>query len=94
MTASVASITQLKEFFTVYNTLTEKCFNSCVREFNHHQLVEPETDCVWRCIDKLMLVNQRLMVVFADVAPNTIFKQNKEANFPTSTVSSGTTPES
>ncbi|VDD92412.1 unnamed protein product [Enterobius vermicularis] len=82
MSASIANLTQLKEFFTVYNTLTERCFNSCVREFNHHHLVESETDCVWRCIDKLMLVNQRLMFIFAEVAPNTIFKQNKDSDLP------------
>lgn len=33
-------------------------------------------------IDKLMLVNQRLMFIFAEVAPNTIFKQNKDSDLP------------
>mgnify|MGYP004446646567 CR=1 FL=1 len=78
MSTSLANLAQLKEFFAVYNTLTEKCFNSCVREFNNRQLVASETECVWQCIDKLMLVNRRLMLVFVDVAPSTIFKQNKE----------------
>lgn len=80
MSASIANLTQLKEFLTVYNTLTEKCFNSCVQEFNHHQLIQQEADCTLRCIDKLMVVNRRLMLVFADIAPSTIFKQNKESN--------------
>ncbi|VDK81043.1 unnamed protein product [Litomosoides sigmodontis] len=74
-----AGITQLKEFLAVYNTLTDSCFRACVREFNHHQLIEPETICVNKCIDKHMRTSQRLMLIFADQAPNKLFKKEESS---------------
>uniref|UniRef100_A0A914RCD4 Mitochondrial import inner membrane translocase subunit n=1 Tax=Parascaris equorum TaxID=6256 RepID=A0A914RCD4_PAREQ len=79
MSASIGDITQLKEFLTVYNTLTERCFGSCVREFNHNQLMQEEEDCTSRCIDKQMNVSRRLMLIFADLAPKTILKPAEQS---------------
>ncbi|VDP19377.1 unnamed protein product [Heligmosomoides polygyrus] len=62
---------------SVYNILTEKCFGSCVREYNTHNLTSAEDDCVSRCIDKQMRVNRRLMLVFAEQAPKLLFKQGE-----------------
>ncbi|VDN02269.1 unnamed protein product, partial [Thelazia callipaeda] len=41
----------IKESLTVYNALTELCFRTCVREFNHHKLIESETNCVHNCFN-------------------------------------------
>uniref|UniRef100_A0A914UGZ2 Mitochondrial import inner membrane translocase subunit n=1 Tax=Plectus sambesii TaxID=2011161 RepID=A0A914UGZ2_9BILA len=68
-----AQVQQLKEFLTVYNHLTELCFNACVSDLNAPRLLDVEQSCVNRCIDKQMRVNQRLMVVFSDVGPQMLY---------------------
>ncbi|CAD5214753.1 unnamed protein product [Bursaphelenchus xylophilus] len=73
----IENLTQLKEFLSVYNTLTERCFGSCVRDFSTNQLLPVEAKCTQECIDKQMRVNRRLMVVFADLAPKMLFKQQE-----------------
>ncbi|KAK5974032.1 Mitochondrial import inner membrane translocase subunit Tim10B [Trichostrongylus colubriformis] len=74
---NIQDIHQLREFLSVYNILTEKCFGSCVREYNTNNLTSAEDSCVSRCIDKQMRVNRRLMVVFAEQAPKLLFKQGE-----------------
>lgn len=73
------NIQQLREFLSVYNTLTERCFSSCIRDYNSNTLTGDESSCVNRCIEKQMLVNRRFMVVFAEQAPKVIFKQGDKS---------------
>ncbi|KHJ90835.1 3' exoribonuclease family, domain 1 [Oesophagostomum dentatum] len=43
------NLQQLREFLSVYNILTEKCFASCIRDYNSHKLTDAEDTCVSRC---------------------------------------------
>ncbi|KAI6240651.1 Zf-Tim10-DDP domain-containing protein [Aphelenchoides fujianensis] len=73
----IENILQLKEFLGVYNTLTERCFGACVRQFNDHELDAEETKCTKQCIDKQMRVNKRLMNVFAELGPKMMQRQQE-----------------
>ncbi|CAI46556.1 Mitochondrial import inner membrane translocase subunit Tim10B [Caenorhabditis elegans] len=76
---TIQNIQQLREFLTVYNTLSERCFNACARDYTTSTLTKDEGSCVSQCIDKQMLVNRRFMLVFAEQAPKALFKQGEQS---------------
>ncbi len=80
MCLRICSFFQLKEFLTVYNTLSELCFNACIRDFNSRSLVKEEEHCVNQCIQKHMTVNQRLMLVFSELGPARMSSQQAQQN--------------
>ncbi|XP_059158842.1 mitochondrial import inner membrane translocase subunit Tim10B-like [Physella acuta] len=56
----------LKDFLTLYNTITEYCFNKCVSNFNERSASGSETTCVDVCTDSYVQYNQRFMFNFVD----------------------------
>eukprot|EP00794_Sanderia_malayensis_P007393 gene7392-8213_t len=61
--------TLYREFILLYNKIAEKCFNSCVSNFNEKTMSESEIDCAEKCSSKLVNVNHRLMSVFMEIGP-------------------------
>lgn len=56
----------LKDFLTLYNTITEFCFNKCVSNFNERITSDVENHCVEACSGNYVQFNQRFMFNFVD----------------------------
>lgn len=60
-------VRQFKDFLQLYNTITEKCFNSCVDNLLSRNVENNEDSCVGYCVDKFAKVNQRIMGTYVEV---------------------------
>lgn len=58
-----------REFILLYNKIAEKCFSSCISNFNDRKLTDEEISCTDKCSGKLVNVNHRLMAVFMEIGP-------------------------
>uniref|UniRef100_A0A0N5A2K8 Mitochondrial import inner membrane translocase subunit n=1 Tax=Parastrongyloides trichosuri TaxID=131310 RepID=A0A0N5A2K8_PARTI len=63
---SIQSPEQLREFLTVYNIITDRCFNACVYDLNTISLIPKEAQCALSCFKKQMGINQELLVTFQE----------------------------
>ncbi|CEF68517.1 Tim10/DDP family zinc finger domain-containing protein [Strongyloides ratti] len=63
---SINSPEQLKEFLTVYNIITNRCFNACIYDLNSISLIPPESECTSACFKKQMGLNQELLIAFQE----------------------------
>ncbi|XP_005188130.2 mitochondrial import inner membrane translocase subunit Tim10B [Musca domestica] len=61
------NLRNLKDFLTLYNKVTELCFNRCVDNMNERDLAKHEETCVNRCVNKFALFNQNMMKVYVEV---------------------------
>lgn len=43
----------------MHNTLTERCFDLCVKDFRYRGLDGQERACIERCVDKYLKLEQR-----------------------------------
>ncbi|KFD54024.1 hypothetical protein M513_05043 [Trichuris suis] len=68
-------IQAFRDFLTTYNTLTQHCFNRCIFDFNRRALKSEEESCIYRCVQKSVHFNRRLVVAFA--AMNTFAQERK-----------------
>lgn len=72
------NLRNLKDFLTLYNKVTELCFNRCVDNFNERDLAEHEVTCVNRCVNKFAQFNQSMMKVYVEVQTDINTKRIKE----------------
>uniref|UniRef100_A0A5S6QHP6 Zf-Tim10_DDP domain-containing protein n=1 Tax=Trichuris muris TaxID=70415 RepID=A0A5S6QHP6_TRIMR len=56
-----------RDFLSTYNMLTQHCFNRCIFDFNGRALKSEEESCIYRCVQKSVHVNRRLVVAFASM---------------------------
>ncbi|KDQ09076.1 hypothetical protein BOTBODRAFT_58869 [Botryobasidium botryosum FD-172 SS1] len=57
---------QMQDFMKLYSGLVERCFNSCVTDFNSGTLATKEDACVNHCVDKFLKHSERTGARFAE----------------------------
>jgi len=68
----------LKDFLTLFNKLSERCFHRCVYDLGQLNLAADEIACVDRCIIKNVNANHKLMSLYMDINPDFQEKKMKE----------------
>ena len=84
--ASEAGLRNFKDFLSIYNQMSEMCFNRCVINLNHRQLSEEEQVCSDVCAEKQMKYNNRIMGVYVVEQPIATERKMKEAEEQANTV--------
>ena len=84
--ASEAGLRNFKDFLSIYNQMSEMCFNRCVINLNHRQLSEEEQVCSDVCAEKQMKYNNRIMGVYMVEQPIATERKMKEAEAQANTV--------
>ena len=72
-------MSQFKDILTLYNNMSELCFNRCVINLNSRQLSSEEMACADVCAEKAMKFNNRLMKTFVVEQPLATERRMKEA---------------
>lgn len=57
---------QIKDSLIMYNTLTERCFQTCISSFRSKSLDKKETSCVENCAERYIKMTQRVGLRFAE----------------------------
>ncbi|TDG41966.1 hypothetical protein AWZ03_011612 [Drosophila navojoa] len=73
-----SNLRNLKDFLTLYNKVTELCFNRCIDNLSQRELFEQETTCVDRCVTKFARFNQNMMKSYVDVQTKINAKRMEE----------------
>ncbi|EDW56180.1 mitochondrial import inner membrane translocase subunit Tim10B isoform X1 [Drosophila sechellia] len=73
-----SNLRNLKDFFTLYNKVTELCFSRCVDNLSQRDLGGNEDLCVDRCVTKFARFNQNMMKVYVDVQTTINAKRMEE----------------
>ena len=68
-----------RDFLSVYNQMSESCFNRCIINLNQRNLSEEEKACSDVCAEKQMKFNNRLMSVYMREQPIATERKMKEA---------------
>ncbi|KAG0300564.1 hypothetical protein BGZ98_009079 [Dissophora globulifera] len=60
---------QLSDFFKMYNTVVDRCFNDCINDFTSKAISSKEASesCVSKCMEKFMKHAERVNQRYAEV---------------------------
>ena len=72
-------LSQFKDILTMYNHMSELCFNRCIINLNHRTLSDEEKACTDVCAEKAMKFNNRLMKTFMVEQPKATERRMAEA---------------
>lgn len=71
-------VRQFKDFLQLYNTITERCFNTCVDNLFSRRVEDNEDSCIAFCVDKFAKTNQRMMTTYIEVQSSINEKRMQE----------------
>eukprot|EP00090_Calanus_glacialis_P025020 TRINITY_DN3886_c0_g1_i1.p2 TRINITY_DN3886_c0_g1~~TRINITY_DN3886_c0_g1_i1.p2 ORF type:complete len:117 (-),score=57.55 TRINITY_DN3886_c0_g1_i1:133-483(-) len=74
-----SGLRNFRDFLTVYNQMSEMCFQRCVVSMNSRQLTDEEQACADVCAEKQMKFNNRIMGVYLAEQPKATERKMKEA---------------
>jgi len=57
---------QMKDVVRTFNSLVERCFHGCVKDFKTRSLTDQEELCTIRCSDKFLKHSAKVSRVFAE----------------------------
>jgi len=57
---------QMKDMVRMYNSLVERCFHGCAKDFTVRAITDQEELCMIRCTDKYLRHSARVARVFAE----------------------------
>lgn len=74
----ISQIRNIKDFLTLYNSMSEHCFKKCATNFNYRLLTAEESDCVDNCATIYQKTNMRLMNQFMKMSPEMVQRRQEE----------------
>ena len=74
-----SGLRNFRDFLTVYNQMSEMCFQRCVVSMNSRELTGEEQACADVCAEKQMKFNNRIMGVYLAEQPKATERKMKEA---------------
>eukprot|EP00092_Neocalanus_flemingeri_P066090 GFUD01080472.1.p3 GENE.GFUD01080472.1~~GFUD01080472.1.p3 ORF type:complete len:116 (+),score=48.70 GFUD01080472.1:36-383(+) len=74
-----SGLRNFRDFLTVYNQMSEMCFQRCVVSMNSRELTLEEQACTDVCAEKQMKFNNRIMGVYMVEQPKATERKMKDA---------------
>ena len=74
-----AGLRNIKDFYLMYNQISELCFNRCTVNFNSRSLTDEEAACTDVCVAKHVQYNNKTMAVYMVEQPKALERKLAEA---------------
>mmetsp|Transcript_7552 Transcript_7552/g.19218 ORF Transcript_7552/g.19218 Transcript_7552/m.19218 type:complete len:99 (+) Transcript_7552:253-549(+) len=66
---------QARDSLRMYNSLVEKCFDTCVQSFRRKTLEKDEEKCISKCCEKFLKHSSRVSIRFAELNQQQVMEQ-------------------